>query len=207
MNIYTHIFCFHNIYNLDNFHNAPHPPYTCMHYIYSVHTHIPTANMQPAHTSSQQNCSIILAKRVSSIYIIKKINVFIWLPAHVLHDVSFLSVVLGPRLPNFLKKWAGRASLLAQWLRICLPMQETWVRSLIQEDPIGHEATAPVCHNFWACALEPASCACWATCLRCWSLRTLGPVLHHKRSPHDEKPTLRNGRKTCATAKTQHSQK
>ena len=69
MNIYTHIFCFHNIYNLDNFHNAPHPPYTCMHYIYSVHTHIPTANMQPAHTSSQQNCSIILAKRVSSIYI------------------------------------------------------------------------------------------------------------------------------------------
>ena len=92
----------------------------------------------------------------------KKINAFIWLSAHVLHDVSFLTVVVGPRLPDFVKKWAGRASLLAQWLRICLPVQETWVQSLVQEDPVCHEAAEPVGHDFWACAVEPASCACWA---------------------------------------------
>ena len=28
-----------------------------------------------------------------------------------------------------------RASLVLQWLRICLPMQRTWVQSLVQEDP------------------------------------------------------------------------
>ena len=30
----------------------------------------------------------------------------------------------------------GRASLVAQWLRIHLPMQETWVQSLGREDPL-----------------------------------------------------------------------
>ena len=30
-------------------------------------------------------------------------------------------------------------SLVAQWLRICLPIQETWVRSLIWEDPLEKE--------------------------------------------------------------------
>ena len=27
-------------------------------------------------------------------------------------------------------------SLVVQWLRVCLPMQETWVQSLGQEDPL-----------------------------------------------------------------------
>ena len=40
------------------------------------------------------------------------------------------------------------ASLVAQWLRICLPMQDTWVRALAQEDPTCHRATKPVCHNY-----------------------------------------------------------
>ena len=31
------------------------------------------------------------------------------------------------------------ASLVAQWLRICLPMQEKWVQSLGQEDPLEKE--------------------------------------------------------------------
>ena len=30
-------------------------------------------------------------------------------------------------------------SLVAQWLRICPPMQEIWVRSLGQEDPLEKE--------------------------------------------------------------------
>ena len=41
------------------------------------------------------------------------------------------------------------ASLLAQWLRILLAMQETWVQSLVWEDPWCSGATNPVCRNYW----------------------------------------------------------
>ena len=34
------------------------------------------------------------------------------------------------------------ASLVAQWLRICLPMQEKWVQSLGQEDPLERKVAA-----------------------------------------------------------------
>ena len=40
------------------------------------------------------------------------------------------------------------ASLVAQWLRICLPVQGTWVRALVWEDPTCHGATRPVSHNY-----------------------------------------------------------
>ena len=33
-------------------------------------------------------------------------------------------------------------------------MQETWIQSLIQEDPTYCRATKPIHHNYWACALE-----------------------------------------------------
>ena len=39
-------------------------------------------------------------------------------------------------------------SLVAQWLRIHLPMQGTQVRSLVWEDPTCHEATKPVHHKY-----------------------------------------------------------
>ena len=35
---------------------------------------------------------------------------------------------------NELKALSQGASLVAQWLRIRLPMQETWVRALVRED-------------------------------------------------------------------------
>ena len=41
-----------------------------------------------------------------------------------------------------------RTSLVAQWIRIYLPMQGTWVQSLISEDPTCLGATKPVCHNY-----------------------------------------------------------
>ena len=44
-----------------------------------------------------------------------------------------------------LNRWA---SLVAQWLRIRLPMQGTCVRSLVQEDPTCCGATKPVHHNY-----------------------------------------------------------
>ena len=40
------------------------------------------------------------------------------------------------------------ASLVAQWLRIRLPMQGTWVLALVQEDPTCRGATKSVRHNY-----------------------------------------------------------
>ena len=40
------------------------------------------------------------------------------------------------------------ASLVAQWLRIRLPMQGTPVRALVWEDLTCHRATGPVSHNY-----------------------------------------------------------
>ena len=39
-------------------------------------------------------------------------------------------------------------SLVAQWLRICLPMQGTQVRTLVWENPTCRGATKSVCHNY-----------------------------------------------------------
>ena len=50
-------------------------------------------------------------------------------------------------LYNFKKLLSG-ASLVAQSLRIRLPMQGTPVRSLVWEDPTCHGATKPVCCNY-----------------------------------------------------------
>ena len=46
------------------------------------------------------------------------------------------------------KVYMERTSLVAQWLRICLPMQGTQVRALVREDPTYHGATKPVRHNY-----------------------------------------------------------
>ena len=40
------------------------------------------------------------------------------------------------------------ASLVAQWLRVCLPMQGTRVRALVWEDPTCRGATKPVSHTY-----------------------------------------------------------
>ena len=39
------------------------------------------------------------------------------------------------------------ASLVAQWLRVCLLVQGTRVRALVWEDPTCHGAAGPVSHN------------------------------------------------------------
>ena len=48
---------------------------------------------------------------------------------------------------KFLKNSLG-ASLVAQWLRVRLPMQGTRVRALVWEDPTCRGATGPVSHNY-----------------------------------------------------------
>ena len=57
-------------------------------------------------------------------------------------------------------KEMDRSSLVAQWLRIRLPMQGTWVRVLVREDPTCHGATKPVCHNYWARVPQLLKSAC-----------------------------------------------
>ena len=84
------------------------------------------------------------------------------------------------------------ASLVAQWLRIHLPMQGTWVQALVQEDPTCRRATKPVRHNYWACALEPASHNYWAHVPKLLKPVHLEPVLCNKRSHPNEKPAHRN---------------
>ena len=54
-------------------------------------------------------------------------------------------------------------------------MQETWVRSLVLEDPTCLGATKPVYHSYWACALEPRSHNFWSLC-------GLEPMFCNKRS-------------------------
>ena len=49
---------------------------------------------------------------------------------------------------RFYKAPQKGASLVAQWLRILLPMQGTRVGALVWEDPACRGATKPVRHNY-----------------------------------------------------------
>ena len=49
---------------------------------------------------------------------------------------------------SLLQEPISGASLVAQWLRVCLPMQGTRVRALVREDPTRRGATKPVRHNY-----------------------------------------------------------
>ena len=51
-------------------------------------------------------------------------------------------------LKRNIKNYDLLASLVAQWLRICLPMHGTRVRALVWEDPTCRGATRPVSHNY-----------------------------------------------------------
>ena len=58
---------------------------------------------------------------------------------------------LGIRMEAKIKKnqeMFNRASLVAQWLRICLPMQGIRVRALVWEDPTCRRATRLVSHDY-----------------------------------------------------------
>ena len=77
-----------------------------------------------------------------------------------------------------------RASLVVQWLRICLPMQGTRVRALVREDPTCRGATKPVPQllSLRSRAREP----------RVLKPVCLEPMLCNKMSHHNKKPAHRN---------------
>ena len=82
---------------------------------------------------------------------------------------------------SLMLKSIHRASLVAQWLRICLPMQGTRVRALVWEDPTCRGATRPVSHNYWACA--SGACAPQQERPRYWEARAprwrVAPTCHN----------------------------
>ncbi|KAJ8789313.1 hypothetical protein J1605_021840 [Eschrichtius robustus] len=56
--------------------------------------------------------------------------------------------IKGMLCPNIDLESTGGTSLVAQWLRIRLPVQGTRVRALVQEDPTCRGASNPVRHNY-----------------------------------------------------------
>ena len=66
----------------------------------------------------------------------------------------------------------------------CQCKRHVW--SLIQEDPVCHRATKPMCHNSWVCAVEPT---CHDYRIPCHGPGVQDSTLHNKRSHCHEKPT------------------
>ena len=82
------------------------------------------------------------------------------------------------RCLNSNREWISGTSLVAQWLRLHMLTQGTWVWSLVQDDPTCCRVAKPVCHNYWALytmshnTLEPVLCKREAT-----SMRSLGTTV------------------------------
>ena len=110
-----------------------------------------------------------------------------WLPLRGRNGVSNRFFVLSPA-ELLCSKMYVRTSLVAQLIRIRLPMQRTQVRSLVQEDPACNRATKFLSYNYCACALEPLSRSYWVHEPQLLKPACLGPVLHSKRNHHNEKP-------------------
>ena len=117
------------------------------------------------------------------------------------HEILFISIDWNLTEGKNKKVWA---SLVVQWLRICLAMQGIWVWSLVWEDPTCQGANKPRCHSYWACTLEPAS-------RNYCSLCALEAVLCNKRSHCKRRPHTATKTSPCspqlgkpAVMRTQH---
>ena len=98
------------------------------------------------------------------------------------------------------KIYGAGTSLVAQRLRIRLPMQGTRVRALVWEDPTYRGATRPVRHNYWAYALEPVLRSKRSHCNE-------KPVNRKEKSMHRNEDWPRSLQLESAATKTQWSQK
>ena len=78
----------------------------------------------------------------------------------------------------------GGTSLVAQWLRIRLPMQGTRVQACPRKIPHAAEQLIPCARTTKPMLWSPQATTTEPTCLE--------PVLHNKRSHRDEKPTHLN---------------
>ena len=100
-------------------------------------------------------------------------------------DISAWASVTAPSLFGSQESLPG-TSLVAQWLRIRLPMQGTWVRAVVQEDTTCHGVAKPV--------RVPQLLSLCSRARKPQLLKPawLEPVLCNKRSHCNEKPVHRN---------------
>ena len=87
---------------------------------------------------------------------------------------------------------------MVQWLRICWPVQETWVQSMVQEDPTCFGATKPVSHNYWSPRLwSPCPTTKEVTAMRSpWTTRKSSSFL-----PQLEKASVQQQRHSAVKSK------
>ena len=114
---------------------------------------------------------------------------------HFNYSISWYGPLWGDPVQDFLcyldldvsfPRW-GKSSIYVPWdfpgdSVAKNPPANAWdmVQSLVQEvRSHGCEATNPVYHNHWACTLEPMR-------HNYWSQHALEPMLHNKRSHHNE---------------------
>ena len=88
------------------------------------------------------------------------------------------------------------ASLVAQWLRVCLPMQGTRVRALVWEDPTCRGAA-------WAREPQLLSLRVWSLCSATRGPDGEGPAHRDEEWP----PLATTGESPRTETKTQHSHK
>ena len=86
-------------------------------------------------------------------------------------------------------------------------MQETWVWSLIWEDPTCQGATEPVIHNHWACALAPGAAAAEAHVPGVCALRWEATAVRRPGTTAREQPPLATQEKSHTATKTQTAKK
>ena len=75
-------------------------------------------------------------------------------------------------------KYGMNISLVAQWISIHQPMQETQGQSLVQEDSTYCRATKPMHRHYYSATARSPS-----------HQPTIEPMLHNKRSHSNEKST------------------
>ena len=113
--------------------------------------------------------------------------------------------ILSPQGP--VKSVLTGTSLIAQWIRLCLPMQGTRVQCLVQEDSTSHRATKPVHHNQWARTLQPASPHYWTRVPGACALQQDKPPQWEGRAPQPRVALRAATRESPRKGtKTQHSQ-
>ena len=113
-----------------------------------------------------RTCTSVLLQSAGFHYTTFLMVSFLVLPSHCFST----SAAHWNHLESFKKILVSGASLVAQWLRTCLPMQGTRVRALVWEDLTCRGATGPVSLRYWACV--SGACAPQRERPRQWEART-----------------------------------
>ena len=100
------------------------------------------------------------------------------------------------------------ASLVAQWYRICLPRQETWVRCRIQEESICQEQLKLCATTTEPVLWSPGAATTEACVPRARGPQQEKPLEGGAHAPQlESRPCSPQPEKAHATTKTQYSQK